>query len=36
MDLKEVRFRGMDWIELAQCTESWREFLNEVMNFRIA
>jgi hypothetical protein len=35
MDLEEVRFRGMDWIELAQDRESWRVLVNAGMNLRV-
>ena len=33
MDLEEVRCEDMDWIELAQNRERWRELVNAVMNF---
>jgi hypothetical protein len=34
MDLEEVGWRGMDWIELAQDTGRWRDLVNAVMNVR--
>jgi len=30
-----VRWGGIDWIDLAQDRDRWRELVNAVMNFRI-
>jgi hypothetical protein len=35
MDLREIGWDVMDWIELAQDREQWRALVNTVMNFRV-
>jgi hypothetical protein len=35
MDLREIGWDGMDWIDLAQDREQWRALVNAVMNHRI-
>jgi hypothetical protein len=35
MDLQEVGCSCMDWIDVAQDRDTWREIVNAVMNFRI-
>jgi hypothetical protein len=33
MDLREIGWDGMDWIELAQDRDQWRALVNTAMNF---
>jgi hypothetical protein len=35
MDLKEIRWEGVDWIYLAQYRVQWWALLNTVMNLPI-
>jgi hypothetical protein len=35
IDLQEVRWKGVDWIDMAQDWDRWRAVVNAVMNFRI-
>jgi hypothetical protein len=35
MDLREIEWDGMDWIDLAQDTDQWRALVNTVMNLRV-
>jgi hypothetical protein len=34
MDLQEVGWGGMDWIDMAQDTDRWRALVTAVMNLR--
>jgi len=36
MDLQEVGWGCMDWIDLAQDRDKWRKLVNAVMNIRIS
>jgi hypothetical protein len=35
IDLREIGWGGMDWIELAQDAVQWRAVVNTVMNIRV-
>jgi hypothetical protein len=35
MDLREIGWDGVDWVELAQGRNQWRALVNSVMNFRV-
>jgi hypothetical protein len=35
MDLREVGWGDMDWINLAQDRDRWRDLVNAVMNLRV-
>jgi hypothetical protein len=35
MDLRDIGWDGMDWIDLAQDRDQWRALLNTVMNLRV-
>ena len=35
IDLKEVGYGGMDWIDLAQDRDGWWALANAVMNLRV-
>jgi hypothetical protein len=35
MDVREIGWDGMDWIDLAQDRDQWRDLVNTVMNLRV-
>jgi hypothetical protein len=35
MDLGEIEWGGMDWIDLAQGRDQWRDLVNKVMNLNV-
>jgi hypothetical protein len=35
MDLREIGYDGVDWIELAQDRDQWRALMNMVMNLQV-
>jgi hypothetical protein len=35
MDLREIGWDGVDWIDLAQDRDQWRALVNTVMNRRV-
>jgi hypothetical protein len=35
MDLREIGWDGMDWIDQAQDRDQWRDLVNTVMNLRV-
>jgi hypothetical protein len=35
MDLIEIRWDGVDWINMAQDRDQWRALVNVVLNFRV-
>jgi hypothetical protein len=35
MDLREIGWGGMDWIDLAQDRDQWRALVNTIMNLRV-
>jgi hypothetical protein len=35
MDLRELGWGGMDWIDLTQDRDQWRALVNTVMNLRV-
>jgi hypothetical protein len=36
IDLSEIGWDGVDWVDLAQDRDKWRVLVNTVMNLRVA
>jgi hypothetical protein len=36
MDLKEIMWDGIDWIDMAQDKDYWRALMNTVINFWVS
>jgi hypothetical protein len=36
MDLREIGWGGMNWIDLAQDRDQWRALVNAEMNLRVS
>jgi hypothetical protein len=36
MDLREIGWDGMDWIDLAQDRHRWRALVKKVMNLQVS
>jgi hypothetical protein len=34
MDLREIRWDGVDWIDMAQDRDQWRALVNTVLNYK--
>jgi hypothetical protein len=35
MFTRKIRYKGVDWINLAQDTDQWRALVNTVINLRV-
>jgi hypothetical protein len=35
MDLREIGWDGVDWIDMAQGRDQWRALVNTILNFRV-
>jgi hypothetical protein len=36
INLRDIRWDDMDWIDLAQDRDQWRALVNTVINFRVS
>jgi hypothetical protein len=35
MDLQEIEYKGVDWMQLAQDRDQWQALVNTVMNIQV-
>jgi hypothetical protein len=35
MDLREIGWEGVDWMDMAQVKDQWRALVNAVLNLRV-
>jgi hypothetical protein len=35
MDLREIKWDGLDWMDMAQDRDEWRVLVNTVLNLRV-
>jgi hypothetical protein len=35
MDIREIRWDGVDWIDMAQDGDQWKALVNTVLNLRV-
>jgi hypothetical protein len=35
MDISEIEWDGVDWIDMAEDRDQWRALVNTVLNFRV-
>jgi hypothetical protein len=35
LDLREIEWEGVDWIDIAQDRDQWRALVNTVLNLRV-
>jgi hypothetical protein len=35
MDLREIGWDGVDWVDVAQDRDNWRALVNTMMNLRV-
>jgi hypothetical protein len=36
IDLREIGWDSMEWIDVAQDRDHWRAFMNTIMNFQVS